>query len=181
MPPHSWCAPEANTAVQLNYGGIFENGLAAGAAIHWLSPEDPVTFPPGKCKICALCSPGSPVIIQTNPTTLLRRSIWIIVPNAAVFVNAERGNFAMKKISVLGDSISTFSGYTTPDGVFYDLFAMAMAAWKTPGGCGSSGGWTACWTSTIPFPAPQYRIVTGTLPPAPPQLSPTAFTAPRTI
>ncbi len=127
MPPHSWCAPEANTAVQLNYGGIFENGLAAGAAIHWLSPEDPVTFPPGKCKICALCSPGSPVIIQTNPTTLLRRSIWIIVPNAAVFVNAERGNFAMKKISVLGDSISTFSGYTTPDGVFYDLFAMAMA------------------------------------------------------
>lgn len=33
----------------------------------------------------------------------------------------------MKKISILGDSISTFSGYTTPDGVFYDLFSMAMA------------------------------------------------------
>ena len=97
------------------------------------------------------------------------------------FVNAERGNFAMKKISVLGDSISTFSGYTTPDGVFYDLFAMAMAELR---GVEDTWwmrvirGWTACWTSTIPFPAPQYRIVTGTLPPAPPQLSPTAFTAP---
>ena len=33
----------------------------------------------------------------------------------------------MKKISILGDSISTFTGYTTPDGVFYDLFCVAMA------------------------------------------------------
>ena len=33
----------------------------------------------------------------------------------------------MLKISILGDSVSTFAGYTTPDGVFYDLFAMGMA------------------------------------------------------
>ena len=33
----------------------------------------------------------------------------------------------MKKISILGDSISTYQGYTTPDGVFYDLFSVAMA------------------------------------------------------
>lgn len=33
----------------------------------------------------------------------------------------------MKKISILGDSVSTYQGYTTPDGVFYDLFAAAMA------------------------------------------------------
>lgn len=33
----------------------------------------------------------------------------------------------MMKISILGDSISTYQGYTTPDGVFYDLFAATMA------------------------------------------------------
>ena len=33
----------------------------------------------------------------------------------------------MNKISILGDSVSTFPGYTTPDGVFYDLFIQGMA------------------------------------------------------
>ena len=33
----------------------------------------------------------------------------------------------MNKISILGDSVSTFPGYTSPDGVFYDLFIQGMA------------------------------------------------------
>ena len=36
----------------------------------------------------------------------------------------------MKKISILGDSISTFTGYTEPDGVFYDLFNIMFAEMK---------------------------------------------------
>lgn len=36
----------------------------------------------------------------------------------------------MKKISVLGDSISTYQGYTTPSGVFYDLFNAMYADMK---------------------------------------------------
>lgn len=33
----------------------------------------------------------------------------------------------MKKISILGDSVSTFQNYTTPDGVFFDLFNISYA------------------------------------------------------
>lgn len=33
----------------------------------------------------------------------------------------------MKKISILGDSISTYQGYTAPAGVFYDLFNASFA------------------------------------------------------
>ncbi len=33
----------------------------------------------------------------------------------------------MKKISILGDSISTYQGYTNPAGVFYDLFNATYA------------------------------------------------------
>ena len=33
----------------------------------------------------------------------------------------------MKRISILGDSISTYQGYTTPGGVYYDLFTAMFA------------------------------------------------------
>ena len=36
----------------------------------------------------------------------------------------------MKKISILGDSISTYQGYTTPDGVFFDLFNIGYAGMR---------------------------------------------------
>lgn len=37
----------------------------------------------------------------------------------------------MKKISVLGDSISTFQGYTAPEGVFYDVFNIGYAEMRS--------------------------------------------------
>ncbi len=63
------------------------------------------------------------VIIKHNQSKFLQSSFILL--NQLIFVNG--GTIAMKKISILGDSISTFSGYTTPDGVFYDLFSIGMA------------------------------------------------------
>lgn len=47
--------------------------------------------------------------------------------SAAICQRIKEETIPMKKISVLGDSISTFQGYTTPEGVFYDLFNTGYA------------------------------------------------------